>query len=90
MWSAEKTGLNYKTSLLPNSDLFGLWRRNPLLLPRVKSRICFAQKALYGITVLGIDGDSDAYGKLWAFAVIGNAFADTSCDQAGSLCVRLR
>jgi transposase len=54
-------------------------RMNPLPLHRVKCRICLGQEALDGITIYGIHGNSEAHGKPWSFAVIGNALEDTLC-----------
>ena len=64
-------------------------RRNSLPLHRVKGRICCAQETLNRPTVLGIDGNTNADGKLWSFAVSGKALTDTLCHQISRLDVRL-
>ena len=77
LWGAVKTRRIDETSLLPSGRLPGLCSHISLSFHRVKCGICFAQEALNRITVFGIDCDPDADGKLWPFAVIGNAFANT-------------
>src|SRR5260370_669281 len=79
-----------ETSLPSSNGVPGLCRQDSLLLHRVKRRIGFAQELLNRISVLGIDGETRANGKLWSIAVIGNALADAPCHQVGLLCAGLR
>src|SRR6266699_3112966 len=73
-----------------SGGLSGLYRRTSLSFHRVKRRICLGQEAFDRIAILGVDCNTKADGEPWSFVVVGNAFADTPCHQAGRLCVGLR
>src|SRR2546425_3071984 len=72
-----------ETDLLSGSSVPGRCRQDSVLLHRVKCRICFAQKLLNRISVLGIDGDTHADGKLWSIGVAGHGLADTAGHPMG-------
>src|SRR5882672_2678980 len=78
------------TGLLPRGGAPGHYRQHSLLLPRIESRIGFAQQALNRFAVFGINGNTRADGKLGSLFVIGKAFADATGHPVGGLCVGLR
>src|SRR5882672_9641071 len=77
------------TGLLPRGGAPGHYRQHSLLLPRIESRIGFAQQALNRFAVFGINGNTRADGKLGSLFVIGKAFADATGHPVGGLCVGL-